>query len=133
MLFALIGNFGTWEVILILFVALMVFGPGKLPEVAKTIGKTMGEIKKYTSGVQKEFQDAINIEVNTNTNKEPLINTTKKTKEPVQVITKQEDAVTDQTVEGNHSEVADTNQILLPKEKDAQEITEAEAKPKTAD
>ncbi len=62
MIFALIGNFGTWEIILILFVALLVFGPGKLPEVAKTIGKTMGDIRRYTSGIQKEFQEAINLE-----------------------------------------------------------------------
>ena len=61
MIFALIGNFGTWEIILILFVALLVFGPGKLPE-AKTIGKTMGDIRRYTSGIQKEFQEAINLE-----------------------------------------------------------------------
>lgn len=60
--FAFIGNIGTWEILLILFVALIVFGPGKLPEVAKTIGKTLGEIKRVTSGVQKEFQDAINLE-----------------------------------------------------------------------
>lgn len=69
MQFALIGNIGTWEIILILFVALIVFGPGKLPEVAKTIGKTLGEIKKVTSGVQKEFQDAINLETDTSDKK----------------------------------------------------------------
>lgn len=69
MVFALIGNFGTWEIILILFVALLVFGPGKLPEVAKTIGKTLGDIRKYTSGVQKEFQDAINLEGSNDTGK----------------------------------------------------------------
>ncbi len=62
MIFALIGNFGTWEIMLILVVALLVFGPGKLPEVAKTIGKTMGDIRRYTSGIQKEFQEAINLE-----------------------------------------------------------------------
>ena len=62
MIFAFIGNFGTWEIMLILVVALLVFGPGKLPEVAKTIGKTMGDIRRYTSGIQKEFQEAINLE-----------------------------------------------------------------------
>lgn len=67
--FALIGNIGTWEIMLILFVALIVFGPGKLPEVAKTIGKTLGEIKKVTSGVQKEFQDAINLETDSSDKK----------------------------------------------------------------
>ncbi|NLF46374.1 MAG: Sec-independent protein translocase TatA [Syntrophomonadaceae bacterium] len=74
-MFALIGNFGTWEIILILFVALLVFGPGKLPEVAKTIGKTMGDIRRYTSGIQKEFQEAINLEDDTDAGKKPAVKT----------------------------------------------------------
>jgi Tat protein translocase TatB subunit len=74
-IFALIGNFGTWEIILILFVALLVFGPGKLPEVAKTIGKTMGDIRRYTSGIQKEFQEAINLEDDTDAGKKPAVKT----------------------------------------------------------
>ncbi len=32
-------NFGTQELILVLVIALVVFGPGKLPEVGKAIGK----------------------------------------------------------------------------------------------
>ncbi|NLB53554.1 MAG: twin-arginine translocase subunit TatB [Syntrophomonadaceae bacterium] len=79
MYFAFIGNIGTWEILLILFVALIVFGPGKLPEVAKTIGKTLGEIKRVTSGVQKEFQDAINLEADTSDKK----STTVKNENPI--------------------------------------------------
>lgn len=57
-----IGNIGPWELILILVVALIVVGPGKLPEVAKSMGKAAREFKKATTGVQKEFQDAINFD-----------------------------------------------------------------------
>ncbi len=57
------GNIGPWELILILIVALVVVGPGKLPEVAKSIGKGLNEFKRATSGVKKEFQDAINAEI----------------------------------------------------------------------
>lgn len=53
-------NLGPWEVGLILVVALIVVGPGKLPEVAKAIGKGMNEFKKATAGYKKDFQDAIN-------------------------------------------------------------------------
>jgi sec-independent protein translocase protein TatA len=77
-IFALIGNFGTWEIILILFVALLVFGPGKLPEVAKTIGKTMGDIRRYTSGIQKEFQEAINLDDVPDAGKKPAVKTADK-------------------------------------------------------
>ncbi len=79
MIFAFIGNFGTWEIMLILVVALLVFGPGKLPEVAKTIGKTMGDIKRYTTGIQKEFQEAINFDDVPDAGKKPAVKTADKT------------------------------------------------------
>lgn len=52
-------NIGPWELMLILLVALIVVGPGKLPEVAKSIGKGINEFKKVTTGYKKEFQDAM--------------------------------------------------------------------------
>ncbi|MEN6351808.1 MAG: twin-arginine translocase TatA/TatE family subunit [Syntrophomonas sp.] len=58
-MFGFIGNIGPWELILILVVALIVVGPGKLPEVAKSMGKAAREFKKATTGVQKEFQDVM--------------------------------------------------------------------------
>ncbi|HCF51363.1 MAG TPA: twin-arginine translocase subunit TatB [Syntrophomonas sp.] len=53
-------NIGPWELILILVVALIVVGPGKLPEVAKSLGKATREFKKATTGIKKEFDEAIN-------------------------------------------------------------------------
>jgi sec-independent protein translocase protein TatA len=61
-MYGFIGNIGPWELIFILVIALIVVGPGKLPEVAKSMGKALNEFKKTTSGVQKEFQDAIKID-----------------------------------------------------------------------
>jgi len=58
-MFGFIGNIGPWELVLILLIALIVVGPGKLPEVAKSLGKATREFKKATTGVQKEFQDAM--------------------------------------------------------------------------
>lgn len=52
-------NIGPWELGLILLVALIVVGPGKLPEVAKAIGKGINEFKKVTNGYKKEFQEAM--------------------------------------------------------------------------
>lgn len=43
---------GTTELIVILVVALIVLGPDKLPKVAKTMGKAMGEFKRMSSDVQ---------------------------------------------------------------------------------
>ncbi|MDD4801376.1 MAG: twin-arginine translocase TatA/TatE family subunit [Syntrophomonas sp.] len=52
-------NIGPWELALILVVALIVVGPGKLPDVAKAIGKGINEFKKVTTGYKRELQDAM--------------------------------------------------------------------------
>ena len=46
-------NFSFWDVILILMVALIVFGPGKLPEVARSLGKGIVEFRKMTNKASK--------------------------------------------------------------------------------
>ena len=45
------------EVIVIFFVALMLFGAKKIPELARSLGKGMNEFKKATDDIKKEFQD----------------------------------------------------------------------------
>ncbi len=47
---------GFPELILILIIALIIFGPGKLPEVGKAIGKSVREFKKATNEVKREFE-----------------------------------------------------------------------------
>jgi sec-independent protein translocase protein TatB len=44
---------GTPELILILVIALLILGPKKLPEVARTIGKGLGELRRATDGIKK--------------------------------------------------------------------------------
>ena len=43
------------DLLVILVIALIVFGPKKLPELAKTIGKALGEIKKTTDEVKESM------------------------------------------------------------------------------
>ena len=52
---ALIGSLGTQEIILIFLVLLLLFGAKKLPELARGIGKSMGEFKK----AREEFEHEI--------------------------------------------------------------------------
>jgi sec-independent protein translocase protein TatA len=40
---------GFGEIVLILVVAVIVLGPGKIPEIARTIGRTMRALRKATS------------------------------------------------------------------------------------
>jgi len=43
------------DLLVILGIALLVFGPKKLPEIAKTIGKAMGELKKTTDDIKESI------------------------------------------------------------------------------
>lgn len=47
-------HMGMPELILILVIALVVFGPKKLPEIGKALGKGLKEFKQETSGDKKE-------------------------------------------------------------------------------
>ena len=47
---------GMPEMILILAVALIVIGPKKLPDLAKSLGKAMGEFKKATSDLKQSME-----------------------------------------------------------------------------
>jgi sec-independent protein translocase protein TatA len=58
----LLFNVGPWELVLILFIALVIFGPGKLPEVAKGMGKAVKEFKQASTGIQKQLEEAVTTE-----------------------------------------------------------------------
>ena len=48
---------GMPEMIIILVIALIVIGPQKLPELAKSLGKGLAEFKKATEDFQKNVQE----------------------------------------------------------------------------
>lgn len=49
---------GFPELVLILIIGLIVFGPGKLPELGRTIGKGMREFRKASSALQAAMNEA---------------------------------------------------------------------------
>jgi len=49
-------NIGFPELLIILAIALIVFGPNKLPELAKAFGKAMREFKKATEEIKESFE-----------------------------------------------------------------------------
>lgn len=52
------GRIGAGELILILVIALVVFGPAKLPEIGKAVGKGLREFKKATKEIQSDLEDS---------------------------------------------------------------------------
>lgn len=57
-----IPNIGLPELILIFIIALVIFGPGKLPEVGKAVGKSLSEFKK----AQKNLEVTVTEEIKDN-------------------------------------------------------------------
>lgn len=49
------GRLGAGELFIILAIALVVFGPSKLPEIGKALGKGIKEFKTHTAAVTSEI------------------------------------------------------------------------------
>lgn len=45
----MMGRIGSSELLLILGIALVIFGPKQLPELGKILGKTIGSVKRYAN------------------------------------------------------------------------------------
>jgi TatA/E family protein of Tat protein translocase len=56
------GSLGIPELIMIFVVALIVFGPKKLPEIGRTLGKAMGEFKKATDDFKNTIEREVHVE-----------------------------------------------------------------------
>jgi twin arginine-targeting protein translocase, TatA/E family len=50
---------GWSEIVLIVFVALMLFGAKRIPEIARAIGRASYEFKKAKAEIQKEGEDLL--------------------------------------------------------------------------
>ena len=55
---AFIGSLGGQEIVIIFLIVLLLFGAKKLPELARGIGKSMGEFKKAREDFEKEITRA---------------------------------------------------------------------------
>jgi TatA/E family protein of Tat protein translocase len=53
------GSLGIQEMIVILVIALIVFGPKKLPEIGKSLGKGIAEFKKASSELAKTWEEDV--------------------------------------------------------------------------
>lgn len=49
-------NLGATEILVILVIALVVFGPRKLPELGKSVGNALREFRRTTSSVTDELR-----------------------------------------------------------------------------
>jgi TatA/E family protein of Tat protein translocase len=56
------GSLGIPELLLIFVVILIVFGPRRLPEIGKTLGKALGEFRKATDDLKNTIEREVRLE-----------------------------------------------------------------------
>lgn len=56
------GSIGMPELIIILVLALIIFGPRKLPELGRSLGKSIGEFKRASNELRSTLEEEIRIE-----------------------------------------------------------------------
>jgi len=56
------GSLGFPELILIFIVALIVFGPRRLPEIGRSLGKALGEFKKATDDLKTTIEKEVRMD-----------------------------------------------------------------------
>lgn len=59
---AMFGPLGFPELLFILVLALLIFGPKRLPEVGRTIGKGMAQFRKATTDLKRTIESEISLE-----------------------------------------------------------------------
>ena len=56
------SGIGTFEILIILFIILLLFGAKKLPELAKGLGKGIKEFKKASNDIKEEVENATDLD-----------------------------------------------------------------------
>ena len=56
------GSIGMPELVIIFVIALIIFGPRKLPELGKSLGRSINEFKRASNELKSTLEDEIRVE-----------------------------------------------------------------------
>src|ERR1700730_16545998 len=58
----MLGSIGMPELIIIFVIALIIFGPRKLPELGRSLGKSLAEFKRASNELRSTLEEEIRLE-----------------------------------------------------------------------
>ena len=56
------GNIGMPEILLIMVIALIVFGPRKLPELGRSLGQSLAQFRRASEDFKRQWEEEVDIE-----------------------------------------------------------------------
>ena len=63
----MLGSIGMPELLVIFVIALIIFGPRKLPELGRSLGKGINEFKRASNELKSTFEEEVRLEEQRNT------------------------------------------------------------------
>lgn len=83
----MLGPIGAQELIIIFVIALIVFGPRKLPQLGKSLGRSIGEFKRASNELRSTLEQEIRVEETRKEIMEPIETISNEAKQAVQKAT----------------------------------------------
>ena len=83
----MLGPIGAQELIIIFVIALIVFGPRKLPQLGKSLGRSIGEFKRASNELRSTLEQEIRVEETRKEIMEPIETISNEAKEAVRKAT----------------------------------------------
>lgn len=78
------GSIGMPELMVIFVIALIIFGPRKLPELGRSLGKSLGEFKRASNELRNTLEEEVRIEEQRDAQKARPADTPKAAAEPAE-------------------------------------------------